>query len=76
MNNVLGLLTLLVLIWARGFKWDYSAEVAVLLVVSAIIGAIAFLRIIYPLWTCLLAFSFYPLSLVLFYVIHFVAGLH
>ncbi|XP_015576901.2 sodium/calcium exchanger NCL2 [Ricinus communis] len=74
MNNVSGLLTLLALIWARGFTWDYSAEVIVLLVVSAIIGAIAFLRRIYPLWTCLLAFSFYPLSLVLFYVIRFVLG--
>ncbi|XP_050224917.1 sodium/calcium exchanger NCL2-like [Mercurialis annua] len=74
MNNILGLLTLVALIWARGFTWDYSAEVLVILVVSGVIGLIAFSRTIYPFWTSFMAFSFYPLSLLLFYVIRFVVG--
>ncbi|KAJ9168755.1 hypothetical protein P3X46_020247 [Hevea brasiliensis] len=74
MNNILGLLTLLALMWARGLSWDFSAEVLVLVVVSAIIGLMGYRRNKYPFWTCFLAFSLYPLSLVLFYVIHFLVG--
>ncbi|KDP21053.1 hypothetical protein JCGZ_21524 [Jatropha curcas] len=74
MNNILGLVTLVGLIWARGFTWVYSAEVLVIVVISAIIGLIAFRRIKYPLWTCIVAFSLYPLSLLLFYIIRYIVG--
>ncbi|XP_065878752.1 sodium/calcium exchanger NCL-like [Euphorbia lathyris] len=74
MNNIMGLLTIIGLIWARGFAWEYSAEVLVMWVVGAIIGLIAYTNKTYSLWTCILAFSFYPLSLVLYYIIRYLVG--
>ncbi|WCJ27145.1 Calcium-binding EF-hand family protein [Euphorbia peplus] len=74
MNNILGLLTIIGLIWARDFAWEYSAEVLVMWVVGVIIGLIAYTNTTYTLWTCILAFSFYPLSLLLYYIIHYIVG--
>lgn len=69
MNNIMGMTTLLAIVYVKDLRWDYSAEVLIMLVVCAVIGLLAFLSSTYPLWTCLLAFSLYPFSLVLFYVL-------
>lgn len=69
MNNIMGMTTLLAIVYVKDLRWDYSAEVLIMLVVCAVIGLLAVLSSTYPLWTCLLAFSLYPFSLVLFYVL-------
>ncbi|WOH11905.1 hypothetical protein DCAR_0831401 [Daucus carota subsp. sativus] len=69
MNNIMGMTTLLAIVYVKDLRWDYSSEVLIMLVVCAVIGLLAFLSSTYPLWTCLLAFSLYPFSLVLFYVL-------
>ncbi|XP_060194416.1 sodium/calcium exchanger NCL1-like isoform X2 [Lycium barbarum] len=69
MNNIMGMATLLAVVCMRDLRWDYSAEVLIILVVCSIIGLLAFFRTTYPLWTCLLAFSLYPFSVVLFYLL-------
>ncbi|XP_074342228.1 sodium/calcium exchanger NCL2-like [Apium graveolens] len=74
MNNIMGMTTLLAIVYVKDLRWDYSAEVLIMLVVCAVIGLVAFLSSKYPLWTCLLAFSLYPFSLVLFYVLQSVWG--
>ncbi|XP_027061163.1 sodium/calcium exchanger NCL2-like [Coffea arabica] len=70
MNNMLGFSVLLSLIYFRGLTWIFSAEVVIVLIVSAIVGLIATFSSIIPLWTSLVAYFLYPLSLVLVYLLH------
>ncbi|KAG8369842.1 hypothetical protein BUALT_Bualt14G0055700 [Buddleja alternifolia] len=67
MNNLIGLTTLLAIVYAKDLTWDFSAEVLTILVVCGIIGILAYSCTTYRLWTCILAFVLYPISLVLFY---------
>lgn len=68
-NNILGLAVLLSLIYYRGISWDFSAEVFMVLVVSALIGCLSSFSTVFPVWVSLLAYLLYPLSLVLVYVL-------
>ncbi|KAK6157344.1 hypothetical protein DH2020_011592 [Rehmannia glutinosa] len=69
MNNILGLVVLLSLIYFRGIAWNFSAEVLIVLIVSAIIGGFASFNTVYPVWTSFLAYLLYPLSLILVYIL-------
>lgn len=69
MNNILGLVVLLSLTYYRGMSWDFSAEVFMVLVVSAVIGCLSSFSTVFPVWVALLAYLMYPLSLVLVYVL-------
>ncbi|XP_041994288.1 sodium/calcium exchanger NCL2-like isoform X2 [Salvia splendens] len=74
MNNIMGLSTLLAIVYIKGLEWDYSAEVLTVLLVCAVIGVLACSQTTYPLWTCLLAFFLYPFSLLMYYVFQYVLG--
>ncbi|KAK3030268.1 hypothetical protein RJ639_039851 [Escallonia herrerae] len=65
MNNVLGFSVLLSLVYFRGFSWDFSAEVLVVLMVSATVGLSASFCSTFPVWTSIVVFLLYPLSLLL-----------
>ncbi|XP_057460921.1 sodium/calcium exchanger NCL2-like isoform X1 [Actinidia eriantha] len=69
MNNVLGFCVLLSLIYFRGLSWDFSAEVLVVLIVCVIMGVATSLSSAFPVWTSLVAFLLYPLSLILVYIL-------
>ncbi|PIN20883.1 Calmodulin and related proteins (EF-Hand superfamily) [Handroanthus impetiginosus] len=69
MNNVLGLVVLLSLIYFRGLSWNFSAEILMVLAVSAFIGFLASFNTVFPVWTSLLAYLLYPMSLVLVYIL-------
>ncbi|KAF7141178.1 hypothetical protein RHSIM_Rhsim06G0204500 [Rhododendron simsii] len=69
MNNVLGLTVLLSLVYFRGLSWEFSAEVLIVLIVSAIMGVAASFSSTFPIWTSLVAYLLYPLSLILVYVL-------
>ncbi|KAL0398514.1 UNVERIFIED_CONTAM: Sodium/calcium exchanger NCL1 [Sesamum radiatum] len=69
MNNMMGLSTLLAIVYIKELEWDHSAEVLTILVVCGIIGVLACTQTTYPLWTCVLAFFLYPLSLAMYYVL-------
>ncbi|XP_051126363.1 sodium/calcium exchanger NCL2-like [Andrographis paniculata] len=72
MNNVLGMVVLLSLIYFRpGLEWEFSAEVLMVLAVSAVIGCVASFNRVFPVWASILACLMYPLSLLLLY---FLAG--
>lgn len=73
-NNMMGLTTLLAIVYVKGLNWDYSAEVLTILVVCIIIGILAYSQTTYPLWTCFLAFFLYPFSLFMYYVYRYVLG--
>ncbi|KAK6919730.1 EF-hand domain, partial [Dillenia turbinata] len=74
MSNILSLSVFLALVYFRDLTWDFSSEVLVILVVCIIMGAFASFRTTFPLWTCLVSFSLYPLSLALVYVLDYVFG--
>ncbi|KAL0362645.1 UNVERIFIED_CONTAM: Sodium/calcium exchanger NCL1 [Sesamum calycinum] len=65
MNNLLGFSVLLSLIYFRGLSWDFSVEVLMVLIVSAVVGFLASFSTIFPVWTSFLAYLLYPMSLVL-----------
>ncbi|XP_042379233.1 sodium/calcium exchanger NCL2-like isoform X2 [Zingiber officinale] len=74
MNNTLCLAVFLALVYLRHLTWDFSAEVLIILIVCVVMGLFTSFRTTFPLWTCFLAFLFYPLSLILVYVLDFVFG--
>ncbi|XP_058221559.1 sodium/calcium exchanger NCL1-like [Rhododendron vialii] len=69
MNNVLGLTVLLSLVYFRGLSWEFSAEVLIVLIVCAIMGVATSFSSTFPIWTSLVAYLLYPLSLILVYVL-------
>ncbi|KAL3633676.1 hypothetical protein CASFOL_022438 [Castilleja foliolosa] len=72
MNNILGLIVLISLVYFRNLTWTFSAEVLIVLIVSAIVGSFASFNTVYPVWTSILAYFLYPLSLALVYILgHF-----
>lgn len=74
MNNVLCLSVFLALVYVRGLTWDFSSEVLIIFLVCIIMGALGSFRTTFPIWTALLAFLLYPLSLVLVYVLDYIFG--
>ncbi|URE09925.1 calcium-binding EF hand family protein [Musa troglodytarum] len=74
MNNLLCLAVFLGLVYMRHLTWDFSAEVLVILIVCIVMGLFTSFRTTFPLWTCFVAFSLYPLSLALVYVLDFIFG--
>ncbi|XP_060186756.1 sodium/calcium exchanger NCL-like isoform X2 [Lycium barbarum] len=68
LNNIMGMSTVLTVLYAKDLRWEYSAEVLVSMVICAVTGFFAFIRTTYPLWTCIVAFLFYPIALVLLYI--------
>ncbi|XP_058100674.1 sodium/calcium exchanger NCL1-like [Magnolia sinica] len=74
MNNILCLAVFLGLVYARHLTWDFSAEVLVILIVTVVMGLFTSFRTTFPLWTCAVAFIFYPFSLVLVYLLDYVFG--
>ncbi|KAK6157343.1 hypothetical protein DH2020_011591 [Rehmannia glutinosa] len=65
MNNLLGLSVLLSLIYFRGLSWNFSIEVLMVLMVTAVMGCLASFSTVFPVWTSVFAYLLYPLSLVL-----------
>ncbi|KAL3652603.1 hypothetical protein CASFOL_002284 [Castilleja foliolosa] len=69
MNNLLGFSVLLSLIYFRGLSWNFSIEILMVLIVTAVMGCLASFSNVYPVWTSVFAYMLYPLSLVLVYVL-------
>ncbi|XP_068325509.1 sodium/calcium exchanger NCL2-like [Pyrus communis] len=74
MNNIVGLVIFLALVYIRNLSWDVAAEVLVVLIISIAVGLSASFSRRFPLWTCILAYILYPISLLLVYVLTIVIG--
>ncbi|CAO2199534.1 unnamed protein product [Urochloa humidicola] len=74
MNNTLCLGVFLALIYFRNLTWDFSSEVLIILLVCVIMALFTSFRTTFPLWTCLVAYMLYPLSLVIVYILDYVFG--
>ncbi|KAK1426153.1 hypothetical protein QVD17_14822 [Tagetes erecta] len=68
MNNLLGLLTLLAIVYAKGLSWTYSAEVLTIMLPCVVVGIFALKCNTYPLWVSIFAMLLYPIY-VYFYCI-------
>lgn len=75
MTNVLSLSVFLGLVYFRELTWNFFSEVLIIFIVCTVMGLIASFRTTFPLWIALMACAFYPLSLVLVYVLDYVLGL-
>lgn len=68
MNNLMGLTTLLLIVYMRGLTWDYTPEVITIIVIGLIMGTFACFRRTYPLWTSILSFFLYVTTIIIFCV--------
>ncbi|PIA57951.1 hypothetical protein AQUCO_00500108v1, partial [Aquilegia coerulea] len=69
MNNIVGIFTILGTVYARGLEWNFSAEVLIVVMVCLVMGLCTSFSKTFPLWTCLIAYLLYPVSLMLIYVL-------
>nr|KAJ0189448.1 hypothetical protein LSAT_V11C800444230 [Lactuca sativa] len=69
MNNILGFSVLVSVIYCRGLTLHFSAEILVVAIVCIIMGLLASFKSKFPNWTLIIAFSLYPLSLVMVYFV-------
>ena len=74
MNNMMGLGIFLFLVYIRNLSWDVSAEVLVILIICTLMGVLTSSSTKFPLWTAIVAYLMYPISLGLLYVLTQVAG--
>ncbi|XP_062094371.1 sodium/calcium exchanger NCL2-like [Humulus lupulus] len=74
LNNMMGLIIVLGLIYCRNLSWDVSTQVLVVLIICAIMGLYTTFCSIFPLWTSILAFALYPLSLLSIYFLTSILG--
>ncbi|KAL3739958.1 hypothetical protein ACJRO7_021265 [Eucalyptus globulus] len=74
MNNVMGLATFLALVYIKDIAWDVPAEVLVVLLICTLMGFITSFCTKFQLWTCILSYALYPLSLLLLYILTSVLG--
>ena len=69
MNNLLGLLTLLAIVYIKGLSWTYSAEVLTIMIACATVGVFAIKRDTYPIWASISAILLYPVSVYIYCVL-------
>ncbi|KAF7847501.1 hypothetical protein BT93_L2899 [Corymbia citriodora subsp. variegata] len=74
LNNLMGLVTFLLLVLTKDISWSVSAEVLVVLLICSSMGVLTSFRTKFPLWTSVLAYSLYPFSILLLYVLTSVLG--
>ncbi|KAL5575309.1 hypothetical protein UlMin_017008 [Ulmus minor] len=74
MNNMVGLIIFLSLVFFRNLSWDVSAEVLVVLVICLVMGLCACFITRFPVWTSIVAVLLYPISLLMLYVLTAVLG--
>lgn len=68
-NNLMCLGMFLAVVYARDITWDFSSELLIILLVCVVMGLFTSFRTNFPLWTCLVAYSLYPLSLVVVHIL-------
>ncbi|KAJ9690607.1 hypothetical protein PVL29_012986 [Vitis rotundifolia] len=74
MNNMMGLAMFLLLVYIRDLSWDVSAEVLVVLIICTLMGLLTSCSTKFPIWTAIIAYLMYPISLGLLYVLTEVLG--
>ncbi|KAK1411881.1 hypothetical protein QVD17_32712 [Tagetes erecta] len=68
MNNLLGLLTLIAIVYAKGLSWTYSTEVFTIVIPCIVVGTFALKFNTYTLWASICAMLLYPIYICLYCV--------
>ncbi|KAI3769300.1 hypothetical protein L6452_00401 [Arctium lappa] len=68
MNNVLGFSVLLAVVYFRGLIWHFTAELSIVFIVCVVMGTAAGFRSKFPVWTSIISYLLYPLSLIFVYL--------
>lgn len=72
MNNCLCLGLFLVVVYARGLEWNFSAEVLSTIIPTLIVGCVAYSGVTFKTWVAIPVLFLYPASLLLVWVLqHF-----
>ncbi|KAK0579493.1 hypothetical protein LWI29_027099 [Acer saccharum] len=74
MNNMMGLVIFLMLVYIRNISWDVSAEVLIVLIICTAMGVFASFSTKFPFWTSIVAYLLYPISLLLLFIFTEVLG--
>ncbi|GMN43618.1 hypothetical protein TIFTF001_012811 [Ficus carica] len=74
MNNLMGLVAFLALVYIRNLSWDVSAEVLVVLIICTLMGLYTSFTTTFPVWTSIVAIVLYPVSLLFLYLLTSVLG--
>ncbi|OMO76320.1 Sodium/calcium exchanger membrane region [Corchorus capsularis] len=74
MGNSMGLVIFLSLVYIRDIQWAVSAEVPVVFIICTVMGLFNIFSTKIELWTCILVYLLYPISLLLIYVLNNVLG--
>ncbi|KAK3207018.1 hypothetical protein Dsin_021064 [Dipteronia sinensis] len=74
MNNMMGLVIFLMLVYIRNISWDVSAEVLIVLINCTAMGVFASFSKKFPFWTSIVAYLMYPISLLLLFIFTEVLG--
>jgi Ca2+/Na+ antiporter len=69
MNSTLALAIFMCIIYFRQLRWEYTAEVAAVILVVVIVGLNGMFRRNIFVWQGLLVLSLYPLSIVFIYTL-------
>ncbi|KAI3828395.1 hypothetical protein L1987_02496 [Smallanthus sonchifolius] len=74
MSNMSSLSTFLLTVYIKDVAWDVSAEVLVVLVICVVMGTFTSTRTVFPLWTGFVGYLFYPISILMLYLLTVVWG--
>ncbi|KAL8236127.1 hypothetical protein R6Q59_017208 [Mikania micrantha] len=73
-GNISSLSTFLLTVYIKDIPFDVSAEVLVVLVISVVMGVFTSTRTVFPLWTSFVGYLFYPISILMLYLLTVVWG--
>ncbi|KAM0054596.1 putative EF-hand domain-containing protein [Helianthus debilis subsp. tardiflorus] len=74
MSNMSSLSTFLVTVYIKDVPWDVSAQVLVVFVICVVMGIFTSTRTVFPLWTGFVGYLFYPISILMLYLLTAVWG--
>ncbi|KAJ0693502.1 putative EF-hand domain-containing protein [Helianthus annuus] len=74
MSNMSSLSTFLVTVYIKDVPWDVSAQVLVVFVICVVMGIFTSTRTVFPLWTGFVGYLFYPVSILMLYLLTVVWG--
>lgn len=69
MSNMSSLSTFLLTVYIKDVPWDVSAEVLVVFVICVAVGIFTSTRTVFPLWTGFVGYLFYPIAILMLYLL-------
>ncbi|KAI3741674.1 hypothetical protein L1987_59348 [Smallanthus sonchifolius] len=74
MSNMSSLSTFLLTVYIKDIPCDVSAEVLVVFIICVVMGIFTSTRTVFPIWTSFVGYMFYPISILMLYLLTVVWG--